>query len=772
MLQNLLDKYISFVNKKPLNNIFKCLMFGWVFFLSFLYSYNYRIVHIWIYSIITFLIIYFFIYNVKKIQFIIKNFINFEILEKKFSIKIKYVFFILPIFAFLVANLSLLIATKYVFLKITPFNDFLWGELNIIQKIFSSYLFYLLMTFLVYALGRKILKIAGLKFDSGLEKFIFSVGIGFVPFMFTTYFIALAGWLYSWVIWLIVAIFFIFALSEAKKIIAELKKTELEISFNNSWRIYKNLIILILLIIFTLLIVNSFKPIATDGDDLHTYYNAPYLYVSYHQFKPLKHFEGANTGQNTEMVYAGIMSILGSRYIMHFSLYSFLLIALGVYSMLKKIFNDRFAILGLLTVSLIPWNWYLLTTIKTDFFLSFYLILIIYLFYLWQKNNFQSKYLYLIGVLAGISIGIKYNAFLIIIPLYFAIVITIYLNKKQLSKYLKPMLISVVLVIIFFSPWGIKNQIYFNNVLYPFEFIQKNTSKLNGFYSDPLSSSARDREILYWRFYYDRLSITNFFKIIFYKSTRPIENPSFNNFGFIPLLMAPFYFLLLKDKKILYFIFILIFSIALWYLTAGGRTWYMYSTIILLSAALPYLFLQSKELILFFLIFTFLSFSTVININKHNSKYLIGDYDDNAYKSVSSYYNLINYINDLKLKSDEKILTFSSLFIEKNDQSTIKDDILIKSGYSLKKGDTFYKEVLKNASIKYIYLPKYQNPCYIARSMISNIKEISSEEYQQKFQETPPLICKDIANLIKFLDNNAKLIYDNGDHAFYKIQGI
>lgn len=769
MLQNLLNKYISFINKKPFNNILKWLMFAWVVFLSFLYYYYDNKVYIWFIFCIISLLAYF---TLKKI---VIKIININFFQKRFILKLKHLLSALPLFACLIANLFLFTSSQNTYFKIFPLNDFLFYELNIFQKIFSSYLFYLLMTFLVYALGRKILKIAGFNFDSGLEKFVFSVGTGFIPFMFAIYFIALAGWLYAWVIWLIIAIFFIFSLSETKKIISETEKTDMDISFNSSWKIYKNIIIFILLVIFASMVAANFKPVATDGDDLHTYYNAPYLYVSYHQFKPLRHFEGSNMGQNTEMIYAGIMSILEPRYIMHFSLFSFLLIALGVYLMFKKIFGDRFATLSLLTISLVPWNSYLLTTVKVDFFLSFYLLLQIYLFYLWKNNNFQNKYLYLIGVFAGISVGIKYNAFFIIIPLYSAVLTVIIINKKPLLKYLKPLFISAILAIIMFSPWGIKNQIYFNNILYPFEFFQKNTKNLNDFNYNQIATMERGKEMLYLRFvYFDEKSLTNFLETIWNKSFHKGKAMSiFNDLGFIPLLIIPFYFLLLKNKKILVLLFMAILSILIWYMVAEGRIWYIYFTILLLCAILPYLLWQNKILFFFFLTFASLNFMAFMPYNSGaNNNYLIGAYNNELYKFSIPYFQTMNYINGLNLKNNEKILAtsgFGVVFIERNDQLTIMDPFLLKSGPAIERGDIYFKKILNDASIRYIYDAGRTN-----LEMCSNIFPTteSQVEYSLKFKRKTPLICEDLINLKKFLINNAELIYNNKDNKLYKIKNI
>ncbi len=234
MFKGLLDKYIFFINKKPIKNIFKHLMFTYIVFLSFFYSYHYKIIALWLSSVILFLITYLLLKKVGAI----KKFFNI-ILQKNFSLKLKYFLLGLPLFTALSANI-------FLFNLLTNLSgrtgDWLFYELNIFQKIFSFYLFNFLIILLVFALGRKILKILGFKFNSYLELFLFSLAVGFIPLMFGTYFIALMGWLYGPVVWAMIIGSALISRTEIKNILSEFKGTELKLKLNKSLNFYKNIL--------------------------------------------------------------------------------------------------------------------------------------------------------------------------------------------------------------------------------------------------------------------------------------------------------------------------------------------------------------------------------------------------------------------------------------------------------------------------------------------------------------------------------------------------
>jgi hypothetical protein len=654
-------------------------------------------------------------------------------------------------------------------------NNFLFYELNILQKIFSLYVFYVLMILLVYAVGRKILSLFKINFNSKLELFIFSAGTGFIPFMLGTFLIAVLGWLYAWVIWVFILFSLIFSWKELKKILKELSESSLKLSFENRFSSFKSLAVVGLFFLLSVNFIIITKPLPFDSDSMHTYFNAPNLYVNCHKYTPLRHIAHGSMGQNGEMVYAAIMSILNPRFIIHLPLLYFILSLLGFYLLLKKLFNEKHAALGLLAIYFMPMNYFFVMTSKVDTLLIFYSLLMLYSLFLWQKNNFDNKLLYLLGIFSGIAFGVKYNAALLIIPLYAAIPIITILNKKELTRVVKPLIISILLAILSFSPWAIKNQIYFNNIFHPYTYFNlkdKNTDNFNTDAKYKTYQEERIREVTFLKHSLskDELSILGFMQKIWNQSVGRKTVPALShNFGFAALLIIPFYFLL-GNKKIILLSLIPLSYFIIWYALGIGGPWYALFGFIMLYALFPHLLLKSKKLLYLYLPFISIITLSSFLIFTHNINYLMGKENIEEYAANSIvHYKTAQYINNLNLSADEKIIIagdFKAAYINRNDQIIeYIDPYLQKTGYLLNKGEENFYQYLKDSSIKYIIHSKL----YLFYNSWVKYKGITLDEYLTNYKGEIPSLYQDMENLKNFLAHHTRQIYSDGYYTLYEI---
>lgn len=778
-INKLLDGYIFFINKKPAKQIITGLLFCWTGIIAICYFYNYGYFYpIFVISWVAFILVAIItlILGFKKFISVstLIDFLSRFFKKKEYDLKFKHLFVLFFALVIITANafLFILSAQKIISTELS-FGNIINFEVSIFQKTLALALFYFLLALLVYALGKKLLRLFKINFDSKLELFVFSVGAGFVPIMFGTFFIALAGRLYGWAIWLMIIILAGFSFSELKNIVSDLKQTEIKLLLTDKSSVLKILVFLLLFIILAFNFVVITKPLPITTDDLHTYFNSPDLFVFYHKYKPLMHIPNANMGQNTEMIYAAILSVFNPKFIIHFQFFSFILCLISFYVLIKRGFSQNHAFLALFCIFFVPWNFYYTSTVKVEFFMAFYMALIALSLFSWWRKKENHSYLYLFGFFSGIALGIKYTAALLVFPLLIFLGLYFIFNIKNNLRNIKSFLISIALLIIFFSPWIIKNIYYFNNPLYPFQYFTQNKINEKLLNSQKLNQKERAVEIKYLRHSLEKnkYSLRVVFNALWNQSVgRGTNSGNWINFGFIPILIIPFYILALRDKKMLGILFIIFLYFLFWYVLGGARVWYAFFGVMALYALLPSLLLKNKYFLCLYAVFSL--FIVVISsyIIPHNINYLIGSEDVEAYKyNTIPYIGTAEYINKSNLSSDEKILLlldFRAAFINRNDELTIVDPYLSLSGYALSQGLDYYKKSLDESSIKYIIYSYKKEESY--RSWLDN-KNLSYEEYLSNYKGATPSIYKDIETLKNFLGAYGQLLFDDGYYKLYKI---
>lgn len=648
---------------------------------------------------------------------------------------------------------------------------------SIFQKIFSIFIFYSLITLLVYAVGRKILKIFKFNFDNKIELFLFSVGVGFIPIMLGTFIIAVLGLLYAPVVWAYLFVLFIFSYKELSVIFREFNEAKINLSFNSFFLSFKSLVFLVLFILLSLNFVTIFKPAPNDYDSLHTYFYAPSTFINNHKYNTIDYIENANMVQNAEFIYASTLSILNPEFIIHFSLLFFILCLICIYSLTKKIYNEYYAVWALIAAYFIPCNFYFIFTNKIDLLLVFYSLLMLYSVFAWYKKDFNKKYLFIFGVFSGVGMGIKYNAVLLIAPLFFLITIIFLKNKKIKSNTFKHLAITLAVSLLFFLPWALKNQIYFNNFTYPIKLaalLKKNTFNYN---EKNNFTTLRFQEINKLRFPKEKTGLYDFFETTWKTSLGKniYKRISFhNNLGFM-LLLSPFlllYYLIYNKKEEAFFFFIVIIPyFLLWYIMSGYNLRNAYAGIMILCAASVFIILKNRYLILVYCAFTiiigFNIFGTSVTSNVF---YLSGQIDSNAYLAVTvDYYDDAKYVNNLTLNFNEKILMVGdsrkSFFI-KNGQIIVDND-LSNIGPYLNINDHELKKYLQKNKIKYIIYPEKKFTDKLGDLLENN--NLTLENYLKKYNENIPSIYEDARKFNSFLSLNTELIYLGNYHNVYKL---
>ncbi len=795
-LKKTLNKYYNFLEKKSVQKLIKVLMAIWVGLIFFLWAY-YRDYGIYLsqffFLFFLFILALNFIYrpktklNTKNFHSILKIF-N---IKQEYKIKLKNLFWLIPVFITFIAHTvtapSILIENNL------TISDLFFYELNIIQKIFLLALFYEILIIFVYGLGRKILKLFKFNFQSKLEFFLFSMGVGFIPLMLGTFLIAVLGLLYFSVILIFLFILFVISFKEIKQIIFEINKEVIELSFQTSKQIIHFIVVLILLTLLSLNFVAIIKPAPIDSDSMHTYFNAPNLFLEYHKYRTIPSMGYANMGQNQEMIYALILSILSPFFIIHIPLFFLVLSLFAFYFILKNKFGKAHASLAVLLIYLIPINQFLIDTVKVDLCLIFYLSLILSSLCLYKN---KKKFIYLLGIFSGIAIGIKYNAVFFILPVFILLFFNV-LRKGIIAKHysgiksntpvslfkniipsLKIVFIVGILAVLFFSPWMIKNIVYFQKPLNPYKYFSfKENNFKNYFYADKdftnfVKNRSEEIQFLKHSNNVHNLSIFNFFKTLWNQSLgKDVLGDVSSNFGCFAILLFPFYFLTKKTKKALGLIFLSVLYFIFWYLSKAGGAWYALFGHMLLYTTLPLLLIQYRKI--GFFILTVVLFTGLLHISFFSNElnYLIGKDSAQSYKGKTiPQYKMAKYINKLDLKNNEKMILvgdFKLAYIKQND-TLIKDlDVyFFKTGYNLNKGDKYFYDLLKKNNIHYIIF----SDLYTVFQIWPTRHNITLYEYKQNYKKSNPSIYTDIERFNNFLKNYTNMEFDGGYYRLYKLK--
>ena len=142
-----------------------------------------------------------------------------------------------------------------------------------------------------------------------------------------------------------------------------------------------------------------------------------------------------------------------------------------VYRYLEKRISRIYGLIGALFFLSIPIVVKLCITVYVDLGLVFFSTAALLQILNWIHNRYALKYLFLAAVFCGLALGTKYNALVVFLLLS----IFIPFSYLRLSRAEKPSqinaigycLIFVVISLVIFSPWLVKNYIWTKNPVYP-----------------------------------------------------------------------------------------------------------------------------------------------------------------------------------------------------------------------------------------------------------------------------------------------------------------
>jgi hypothetical protein len=234
---------------------------------------------------------------------------------------------------------------------------------------------------------------------------------------------------------------------------------------------YIKIILTVILVTFVCsIIILSLVP-PTTKDELVHHLAVPKLYIEHKGVYEIPFLEFSYYPMNLDLLYA-IPLYFNHDIIPKFIHFSFgFLTTLLIYFYLKPRTNRLYSLFGVIFFISIPIIVKLSTTAYIDLGEIFFSFAALLLIMKWMERNFKLKYLIYSAILCGLALGTKYNGLvtLAILALFVPFMYSRYSNRKA-PNLIRPISCGAVFVLVsllFFSPWMIRNYHWKGNPIYP-----------------------------------------------------------------------------------------------------------------------------------------------------------------------------------------------------------------------------------------------------------------------------------------------------------------
>ena len=230
-----------------------------------------------------------------------------------------------------------------------------------------------------------------------------------------------------------------------------------------------SLVGLLAVLIISVIILSYVPPVSRDALTHHL--AVPKLYLKHGGIYEIPELIFSYYPMNLDLLYLIPLSF-GNDIIPKFIHFSFaLMTAWLIFSYLKKRIDTCYALFGVLLFLSLPVIIKLSITVYVDLGLYYFSTASLIYLFKWIEKNFKIKYLIISAIWCGLALGTKYNG-LIVFFLLTLFVPFIYLRSVQNKTKRQGWAIGygavfMIVSLMVFSPWMIKNYIWTNNPIYP-----------------------------------------------------------------------------------------------------------------------------------------------------------------------------------------------------------------------------------------------------------------------------------------------------------------
>jgi hypothetical protein len=225
----------------------------------------------------------------------------------------------------------------------------------------------------------------------------------------------------------------------------------------------------LVLLIASIVILASTPPVSRDALTHHL--AIPKLYLKQGAIYEIPYAKWSYYPMNLDLLYM-IPLYFGNDIIPKFIHFAFALLTGGlIFRYLKQRSELSYAILGVVFFLSIPVIVKLSITVYVDLGLIFFSFAALTYLFKWIESNFKLKSLIASAICCGAALGTKYNA-LICLFLISLFIVFVYSRRSpsahaRQSKALVCGAGFIIIAVIVFSPWAIRNFIWTNNPIYP-----------------------------------------------------------------------------------------------------------------------------------------------------------------------------------------------------------------------------------------------------------------------------------------------------------------
>lgn len=252
----------------------------------------------------------------------------------------------------------------------------------------------------------------------------------------------------------------------------------------------------ILLSIFFITILASVPPVSQDA--LNHHLALPKLYLKHGGIYEIPSMVFSYYPMNLDLLYL-IPLYFGNDIVPKFIHFSFaLLTAWLIFDYLRRRINNIYALFGVIFFLSIPIIVKLSITVYVDLGLIFFTTASLLILLKWIEDGFPLKLFVISASMCGLALGTKYNA---LITLLLLTLFVPYLHSKC-ARSVRPGFFKaagfgalfILVALLFFSPWMIRNYLWTNNPIFPLYDRWFNPQMVTGGLSASLFSS---RSLMY-----------------------------------------------------------------------------------------------------------------------------------------------------------------------------------------------------------------------------------------------------------------------------------
>ena len=261
------------------------------------------------------------------------------------------------------------------------------------------------------------------------------------------------------------------------------------------------LIGLLAVVVICIVILASVPPVSRDA--LIHHLAIPKLYLKHGGIYEIPSASWSYYPMNLDLLYM-IPLYFGNDIIPKYIHFVFaLLTALLIFRYLKERLDVIYALLGVVVFLSLPIIVKLSISAYVDLGLIFFSFAALFYFLKWINHEYKLKFLLISAFWCGLGLGTKYNG---LIALFLLTLFTIFIYagnsaaivKKQ-SKAVGLGIIFMLVAIIVFSPWAIRNYIWTKNPLYPLfqdRFSNKKAETVEIAFADSSGSETEESNTL------------------------------------------------------------------------------------------------------------------------------------------------------------------------------------------------------------------------------------------------------------------------------------